>query len=302
MKQYKYRLLLIGMGLAILTALACSGAAAQSSRGGSQAMEKKDGTAMEKKDGPMMDKAETSTMEKKDGATMEKKNDAMMEKKDGATMDKKDDSMMDKKLPDLIRAAHFVDSSPKHGDTTALAPEKITINFDFTLHEISSIKVTKDGTMIDTAKMMGPNGLSMSTTLAPSAGNGLYVVSYKACWPDRSCHDGQFAFIVDDMKKMSYNDMTGKSEVQVLMKDLRFQPSHLIVSKGTRVIWKNEESAPHFVNSDPHPSHNVLPKLNSLVINMGGDDYSYTFTEAGEWGFHCSAHYPDGMVGRIIVV
>src|SRR5688572_3397278 len=112
MKQHKYRLLLFGIGLALLTALACSGTAVQSSSGGSQAMEKKDGA--------MMDKGGTSTMEKKD------------------------DAMMDKKLPDLIRAAHFVDSSPKHGDTIALVPEKITINFDFTLHEISSIKVTKD--------------------------------------------------------------------------------------------------------------------------------------------------------------
>jgi len=103
------------------------------------------------------------------------------------------------------------------------------------------------------------------------------------------------------MKKMSHSDMTGKSEVRVSMNSLRFDPSHLVVSKGTKVVWANQESSPHFVNSDPHPSHNVLPQLNSLTINID-QEYSYTFTETGEWGYHCSAHYPEGMVGRIIVI
>ena len=275
MKSYKYGLLLSTIAIALLAAVACSGAS-QSSSTGSQVMEKKDVDA---------------AMDKEDGT---------MEKKDGAVMDKKDDSMM--KLPDLIKAAHFVDSSPTHGDATAQVPEKIMINFNFTLHEVSSIAVTRDAKPVETGKVvLTTNGLSMSTNIPKPAGNGLYVVAYKACWPDRSCHDGQFGFVVDDMKKMSYQDMTGKNEVLVSMKDIKFRPSHLIVSKGTKVVWKNQEATLHFLNSDPHPSHNVLPSLNSLVIKMG-EDYSYTFTEAGEWGFHCSAHYPDGMSGRIIVV
>jgi hypothetical protein len=36
----------------------------------------------------------------------------------------------------------------------------------------------------------------MSTDLPADAGAGLYLVKYTACWPDGSCHDGQFAFAV----------------------------------------------------------------------------------------------------------
>lgn len=224
---------------------------------------------------------------------MKKEGDTMMEKKDGAMMDK---------LPDLIRAAHFVDSSPKHGDTLVQTPERVLVNFDFTLNEISTISVTKDGASVEAGKLaLGSNKLSMTVSLPSMAGNGQYVVKYKACWPDRSCHDGLFAFVVDDKMKTSYQDMRDKSEVLVSMRDLKFQPSFLIISKGTRVVWKNQEAIPHFINSDPHPSHNVLPALNSLNINEG-KEYSYTFAEAGEWPYHCSAHYPEGMAGRILVL
>ena len=71
------------------------------------------------------------------------------------------------------------------------------------------------------------------------------------------------------------------------------------MSKGTKVVWTNGDGVAHFVNTDPHPSHNVLADLNSLDLAQG-QSYSFTFTEVGEWGYHCSAHYLS-MVGRVIV-
>ena len=44
----------------------------------------------------------------------------------------------------------------------------------------------------------------------------------------------------------------------------------------------------------------LLPDLNSLDIGQG-KSYSYTFGRAGEWAYHCSAHYPQGMVGSVLV-
>jgi plastocyanin len=133
-----------------------------------------------------------------------------------------------------------------------------------------------------------------------SAGDGLYEVSYHACWPDASCHDGKFAFWVESAKAMSFSDMTGKAEVIIQMDDLAFSPANAIVSKGTKVVWKNVDGAVHFVNSDPHPSHNAAPSLNSSAIE-GGRSYEFVFNEAGEWGYHCSAHAPQGMAGHIVV-
>jgi plastocyanin len=94
--------------------------------------------------------------------------------------------------------------------------------------------------------------------------------------------------------------MTGKSEVMVDMKDLKFQPARIVVSRGTKVTWVNKEATIHFVNTDPHPSHNNLPGLNSLDVKEG-QAYSYAFNQAGEWAYHCSAHFPQGMVGSVIV-
>ncbi|MBI5031007.1 MAG: cupredoxin domain-containing protein [Chloroflexi bacterium] len=206
------------------------------------------------------------------------------------------------KLPDQLFAAHFVDSAPMHGQSFAVVPDKVLINFNFTLDESSSINVTKDNMPITLGKvMLGERKLSMSAILPKDAGDGLYVVKYKACWPDKSCHDGQFAFRVDSKMKGSYLDLTGKSQVTIRMKDIRFAPMTLAISQGTHVTWVNDDSVTHFINTDPHPTHNNLSALNSLEIKKG-ESYSFRFEQPGEWAYHCSAHVPAGMVGRIIVV
>jgi plastocyanin len=205
-------------------------------------------------------------------------------------------------LPDPITTPHFVDSAPMHGAKFALVPDQVLINFDFTLHEDSEITVTRDGAPLTIGKTtLGDKKLSLSATLPKDAGDGLYVVKYKACWPDRSCHNGQFGFTVDSKAKSSYLDLTGKSEVTLHLKGVQFTPPSIIISKGTKVTWVNDDPVIHFVNSDPHPSHNAVPALNSLEIKQG-ESYSYTFDQAGEWAYHCSAHVPQNMFGRIIVV
>lgn len=205
-------------------------------------------------------------------------------------------------LPTQKFAAHYVDSAPVHGRVFSVVPDKVLINFDFTLAEPSSITVTRNGAAVQTGKtaITGANSLSLTTPLPADGGDGLYEVNYKACWPDRSCHDGRFAFRVDSKAISSYLDLTGKGEVAIDMRDLKFSPARIIVSKGTKVTWTNREGVLHFVNTDPHPSHNNLPDLNSLDIEQG-KSYGYTFGRAGEWAYHCSAHYPQGMVGSVLV-
>ncbi|MBI3740736.1 MAG: copper resistance protein CopC [Chloroflexi bacterium] len=117
--------------------------------------------------------------------------DAVMKKETAAP-----DAML--KLPDQIFAAHFVDATPKHGEALAKLPAQVVINFNFTLSDPSTITVLKDDKPIDAGKaVLAANKLSMSSSLPTSAGDGLFIVKYKACWPDRSCHDGLYAFKVD---------------------------------------------------------------------------------------------------------
>ncbi|MBI2863736.1 MAG: copper resistance protein CopC [Chloroflexi bacterium] len=203
--------------------------------------------------------------------------------------------------PHQIKSPHFVDSYPSHGQALRQSPEEIVMNFDFDLHPDSLIDVTRDGAPVDVAEtVVEPNGLTMRAALGEMTGDGVYVVTYKACWPDGSCHDGQFAFAVDS-GMASYIDMTGKEAISIDMAGLAFQPAKVVVSKGTTVTWTNGEGALHFVNSDPHPSHNALPDLNSRSLGEN-ESYHYTFSRVGEWVYHCSAHYPQGMTASVIVV
>lgn len=142
---------------------------------------------------PAQDKAAMEAKAMSEQKAMEEK--AAMEKSGDAAMAKTDSAMM--KLPDQQFAAHFVDSAPKHGTTFAQAPDKVVLNFNFTLSEASTITVSKDGAMVATAKpAFSANKLTMSAPLPANAGKGLYQVDYKACWPDNSCHNGRFAFTV----------------------------------------------------------------------------------------------------------
>jgi plastocyanin/methionine-rich copper-binding protein CopC len=253
--------------------------------------------AMMKKETPTPDAMMKKDMPTPDGMMMTKGTPAPDSMMKGTS----DTMMMQKELPNQLFVPHFVNSSPQHGEVFRQAPETIVINFNFNLHDKSSISVTRDGAMVAVGKTtIDQNRLAMRATLGKSAGDGLYVVSYKGCWPDGSCHDGQFAFRVDSKMAAAYQNMTGKPEVTIPLENLRFSAANLIISKGTEVTWTNRDAVEHFVNSDPHPSHNVLPSLNSTAISQGRS-YSFTFNDLGEWGYHCSAHVPQGMVGHIIV-
>ncbi len=206
------------------------------------------------------------------------------------------------KLPDQLFAAHFVDSTPTHGQEFAQVPNRVLINFNFNLADNSSITVTTGGAPVAAgpATVRGDRRLELTSDLGGVQGDGVYVVNYKACWPDRSCHDGRFAFRVDGSKKATYLDLTGRTEVTVPMKNLTFSPTKMVISKGAKVTWTNNDTVSHFVNTDPHPSHNYLPTLNSLELKPG-QSHSYTFANTGEWPYHCSLHFPENMVASVIV-
>ena len=222
------------------------------------------------------------------------------------TMEESEESMAKESVamsvPDKIVAPHFVDSSPLHGDVLAEAPQVVVLNFNFNLHDDSAIEVSREGEAVSLGpRMISENRLSMRADLQNDSKDGVYQVSYKACWPDGSCHEGSVAFIVDGSTTELYEDLRGQLEVTVYMREgPRFDPARIIISPGTRINWINEDSSAHFVNSDPHPSHNVLGDLNSFDLRSG-DSYSHTFTDSGAWGYHCSAHFGEGMTAQVLV-
>lgn len=204
-------------------------------------------------------------------------------------------------LAEPTDAEHFVDSYPNHAQTLTQSPARVVVNFDFALDERSRIAVERDGAALDTGAVeFDARMISLTAALPAHAGDGLYRVKYRACVQDADCSDGAFGFRVRAADAQSFVDLTAQREVTVHLKNVKYMPANFIVRPGTKVIWVNDDPVEHFVNSDPHPSHNAFPKLNSLDIPLHGT-YEFTFDTPGEYTFHCSAHVPQNMFGRIIV-
>ncbi len=208
--------------------------------------------------------------------------------------DSADNLIIEKKTP------HYESSAPASGMVLASPPPNVTIDFNFDLAGDSSISITKDGKDYGSeSTSIDENKLAMRRAMKQDAPDGTYVVTYKACWPDNSCHDGQFNFQVRRALASGFTDKRGQSEITISLSEIKFTPKELRISKGTKVIWVNDEAAVHYINTDSHPAHTHTPELNSKAMNKG-DNYAFTFTKAGAYPYHCSAH-ASTMTANIIV-
>ena len=199
------------------------------------------------------------------------------------------------------KSAHYEGNTPAHGAILAAPPINIVLDFNFDLAVPSAISVTREGNEYATGEtVIDRNKLSMRRAFNPEAPDGLYKVTYNACWPDRSCHDGHFEFAIDRASATSYVDMTGKAEVTVKMSEIMFKPKNIKISKGTKVTWINDENMEHYVNTDSHPAHTYYLPQNSSALKLN-DAYSVVFDTSGIYPYHCSAH-ADVMIGSIIVI
>lgn len=79
--------------------------------------------------------------------------------------------------------------------------------------------------------------------------------------------------------------------VDVTIASYAFNPTPVTIQVGDTVKWTNNDGVTHTVTS------------NTSVFNSGsipnGGTFSYTFTTAGTYGYHCSIH--TSMTGQVIV-
>ncbi len=198
------------------------------------------------------------------------------------------------------KSAHFESNTPEHGARLAGVPVNVVLDFNFDLTPPSSISIENSGKDYGVGEtIIDKNKLSMRRGIDPASPDGLYTVNYKACWPDKTCHDGNFQFRIDRSKASEYIDLTGKKEVTIILKDIAFSPKDVKLSKGTKVTWMNSDDVDHYVNADSHPAHSYVLDLNSKALKKG-ESFSYTFDTAGIYPYHCSAH-ADSMSASILV-
>lgn len=78
---------------------------------------------------------------------------------------------------------------------------------------------------------------------------------------------------------------------EVLIQGMSFNPSTITVTAGTKITWTNKDNVSHTVTSDSN-------LFDSGLLGVNGT-YSYTFTTAGTYPYHCKVH--TGMTATVVV-
>lgn len=84
----------------------------------------------------------------------------------------------------------------------------------------------------------------------------------------------------------------------VKMTSSNFSPKNITVKVGESVIWQNDDSANHTVNSYNHPTHTLYPFLN-LGLIKSGETKSATFSKTGTFMYH--DHLNPSLTGTVTV-
>ena len=81
------------------------------------------------------------------------------------------------------------------------------------------------------------------------------------------------------------------------MQGFAFNQKTITIDRGTTVVWPNKDNAKHTVTSDSGSP------LSSKDIKAG-DQFTFTFTEAGTFAYYCEYHGDRGgvdMSGVVVV-
>ena len=107
-----------------------------------------------------------------------------------------------------------------------------------------------------------------------------------------ACSSSPVATTSAPLPPVTDQPVSSGSSVDVTIANFAFNPATLTIKEGTTVTWTNTDSAVHTVTSD------------TGVFDSGdlaqGATFSYTFTTAGTYVYHCLPHHAK-MEGTIIV-
>lgn len=87
---------------------------------------------------------------------------------------------------------------------------------------------------------------------------------------------------------------------QVSITTTGFSPKLIQVKAGQSVSWVNNDTANHWIASDPYPKNDTLPGLSSQGPLKPGDSYSYLFDKPGTYSYHDQLN-PYKLLGTVEV-
>ncbi len=92
-------------------------------------------------------------------------------------------------------------------------------------------------------------------------------------------------------------ELPASGEVNIHIRNSSFVPGRIVIKKGTKVTWINDDSMQHNVVASNVDNSGGLPTQNSLLGKDGS--YSFTFNTAGTFDYHCAPH--PFMTGTVVV-
>ena len=82
---------------------------------------------------------------------------------------------------------------------------------------------------------------------------------------------------------------------EVEIEDYAFSPATITVKAGSKVTWTNKDDVGHTVTSD-----DGAPAAIESGLFGKGESFSFTFTKAGTYRYHCQPH--PYMKGTVVVI
>ncbi len=88
-------------------------------------------------------------------------------------------------------------------------------------------------------------------------------------------------------------------EVGIAITKNGFKPALITIAPGTKVVFINLDSEPHWPASDPHPNHGLCKGFDAKKALAKGQSYSFTFLETKTCTYH--DHLNSALKGTISI-
>ena len=114
---------------------------------------------------------------------------------------------------------------------------------------------------------------------------------FSGCYEKKDLENPSANTDLENPSQERFKESFSKTEENaVVIDNFAFEPDELIIDAGTEVIWKQNDDVAHTIVSEG--------LIKSEILNKG-DEFSFTFSEKGEYGYSCGIH--PSMKGKVIV-
>lgn len=204
------------------------------------------------------------------------------------------------RISEALLSDDYLSSFPLHKDVLVKSPVSVVLDFKRPITDGSTLIVVRDKKGYNLGNVeIDPEGRTMRVSLKEDAPNGLYDVTYEACFDDGVCQDGFFQYIVDSNAHENYTKMKMRRDVVISNSNHTFDNAQVIVSKGTKITWVNDWNESMFIRTYPDQTSTYYPIMNSAEIKPG-QSFSLFLEKEGVYPY--AGVYEDSRVLGVIVV